>query len=74
MTRRACKEYNPKKNPKEDSKEDAGRRRKKRFQKEVFKKMPRKKTGFSDRLFYTTFIPPLTSAPAFRCFADNAGW
>lgn len=60
MTSRTCEEYSQQENGKEDSQEDEVRRRKKTFQCEVLEENDPEENGFSNRLFSSTFIPPLT--------------
>ena len=63
MTSRTCEEYSRQENPKADSQEDGVRRRKKTFQPEVAEENAPEENGISNRLFSTTFIPPLTMPP-----------
>jgi hypothetical protein len=60
MTSRTCEEYNQQENAKQDSQEDEVRRRKKTFQREVSEENSPEENGISNRLFSSTFIPPLT--------------
>ena len=60
MTSRTCEEYNQQENGKEDRQEHQARRRKKTFQCEVFEENAPQEDGISNRLFSSTFIPPLT--------------
>ena len=61
MTSRTCKEYNSQENGKEHGQEDPVRRRKKRFQCEEVEENAPEENGISNRLFSSTFIPPLTT-------------
>jgi hypothetical protein len=61
MTSRTCEEYNQQENGKQDSQEDEVRRRKKTFQREVSEENAPEENGISNRLFSSTFIPPLTT-------------
>lgn len=60
MTSRTCEEYRSQENGKEISQEDEVRRRKKNFQGEVVEEKAPEENGISNRLFSSTFIPPLT--------------
>lgn len=62
MMSRTCKEYNQQENGQADSHEDEVRRRKKTFQLEVLEEKPPEENGISNRLFSSTFIPPLARA------------
>jgi hypothetical protein len=61
MTSRTCEEYRGQENGKEDRQENEVRRRKKNFQREVVEENAPEENGISNRLFSSTFIPPLTS-------------
>ena len=63
MTSRTCEEYRSKENGKEARQEDEVRSRKQNFQREVVEENAPEENGISNRLFYTTFIPPLTTFP-----------
>jgi hypothetical protein len=60
MTSRSCEEYTRQENGEAHGQEDEVRRRKKNFQCEVVKENPLEESGISNRLFSSTFIPPLT--------------
>jgi hypothetical protein len=60
MVNRNCEEHGRQENGKEDRQEDEVRRRKKRFQDEVIEENAPEENGISNRLFSSTFIPPLT--------------
>jgi hypothetical protein len=60
MTSRTCEEYRGQENGKEDRQENEVRRRKKNFQREVVEENAPEENGISNRLFSSTFIPPLT--------------
>lgn len=62
MTSRNCEEYRSQENGKEDRQENEVRRRKKNFQREVVEENAPEENGISNRLFSSTFIPPLTNA------------
>ena len=61
MTSRTCEEYRGQENGKEDRQADEVRRRKKNFQREVVEENAPEENGISNRLFSSTFIPPLTT-------------
>ena len=61
MARRTCEEYKSQEDGKEHSAEDEVRRRKKNFQGEAGEENPREENGISNRLFSSTFIPPLAN-------------
>ena len=60
MASRTCEEYSRQEDAKEHSYEDEVRRRKKSFQREVVEENAPEENGISNRLFSSTFIPPLT--------------
>lgn len=71
MTSRTCEEYRGQENGKEDRQADEVRRRKKNFQREVVEENAPEENGISNRLFSSTFIPPLTSCDRFAMNAVN---
>lgn len=66
MASTTCEEYKNQENGKEDHQEDAVRRRKKNFQREVIEENAPEENGISNRLFSSTFIPPLASCETFE--------
>ncbi len=67
MTSRSCEEYTRQENGEAHGQEDEVRRRKKNFQCEVVKENPLEESGISNRLFSSTFIPPLTAGAHDTC-------
>ena len=70
MASTTCEEYKNQENGKEDHQEDAVRRRKKNFQREVIEENAPEENGISNRLFSSTFIPPLAPHPG--CVAKKS--
>jgi hypothetical protein len=71
MVNRNCEEHGRQENGKEDRQEDEVRRRKKRFQREEVEENAPEENGISNRLFSSTFIPPLTGTAAVNLTVNN---